>query len=157
MEYTIAVLERVRARLAALPTPDRRSKQLNKQASIGFLAKELIASLRDGFTLDDLVGVLAEEGVSMTPVALKSHLRRVRPRARKRNATIRPSSKGTAPAQSSSDSNHTNGAQTGPVPGVPGATNGNPVERIGAASLPRPRPGTAAAGSFVPRKGSDKI
>jgi hypothetical protein len=89
---------------------DRRSKELNKQDSIGFLAKELIASLRDGYTLDELAGVLAEEGVSMTPVALKSHLRRVRPRARKRSTANRPSSKGTAPAQSSSDSNHSNGA-----------------------------------------------
>jgi hypothetical protein len=42
--------------LAALPTPDRRSKQLNKQDSIGFLAKDLIASMRNGHTLDQLAG-----------------------------------------------------------------------------------------------------
>ena len=77
MAHSIAILERIRARLTSLPKPDQRSKQLNKQDSIGFLAKELIASLRDGHTLDELAEVLAQEGVAMTPVALKSHLRRV--------------------------------------------------------------------------------
>ncbi len=158
MAHSIAILERVRARLAALPKPDQQSKQLNKQESIGFLAKDLIASMSDGHTLDELAAVLAEEGVSMSPVALKSHLRRARRRRPgKRTGGRRPvlgtaaaAAEGAAPAQSEGDPGT---AKRAPDTYPPGVANGNPKERSRASlSLP-PRPGSA----FVARKDTDKV
>jgi hypothetical protein len=76
MEYAIAVLERVRAKLAALPKPDERNKKLSKQDSVGFLAKNWVASLRNGHTIEEIAFVPAAEGVKMSPVAVKNYLQR---------------------------------------------------------------------------------
>lgn len=150
MAHSIAILERIRERLTSLPKPDQRSKQLNKQASIGFLSKELIASLRDGHTLDELAEVLAQEGVAMTPVALKSHLRRVRPQGRRGKAAGRALAPVATPAQSA---RHHHESTVGEMLRAPrgAAAIATPVERNGAPTstlLPPPPPGARTSTSI---------
>jgi hypothetical protein len=141
MEYAIAVLERVRARLAALPKPDERNKKLSKQDSVGFLAKDLVASLRNGHTIEEIASVLAAEGVEMSPVALKSYLQRSRSDKRKRARRGRASSEGPS---TSTPGGASQGFPTGSGNGPPGSAT---VGSAGRTSATPPAPPRHVAGS----------
>jgi hypothetical protein len=154
MEYAIAVLERVRARLAALPKPDERNKKLSKQDSVGFLAKDLAASLRNGHTIEEIASVLAAEGVEMSPVALKSYLQRSRSARRKRARKDRGSSERPS---TPTPGDASPGVQTGSGNAAPGSTS---VGSAGRPSAMPPAPSKHVAGSkglSVPTRDRDDL
>ena len=154
MEYAIAALERVRAKLATLPKPDERNKKLSKQDSIGFLAKELIASMRRGHTVEEIVAVLAGEGVEMSPIALKSHLQRARRSKRKRERPGRVSSPEAPAAEAGSAAQ---GVLVSGGTGNPGVAAVSPAARPPSVPPAPPRHVAGSKGSFLPGKDRDNL
>lgn len=157
MAYSITTLERVRTRLTALPTPDEQRKELNKQESVGFLAKDLVVSLRNGHTLDELAALLSEEGVNVTAVALKSHLRRVKPgRRKKRTGSRTPTPRAELATVVDADDIPT-GVQRAPVVPVPAGRGSTLGDRTGPLVTLPPRPGSVPNGTSVPAKDGSKL
>ena len=145
--------------MAALPKPERRSQELNKHDSIGFLAKDLIASLRDGHTLDELSVLLAEEGVRMTPVALKSHLRRIRRRIPKRSNAAKPPRKTEEEITdvTANNSRQSDGVLVSTSARVSGTPDRPSTAGVGTGFLPPPRLPLTQAIPRVPGKDSDHL
>ncbi len=79
MTFLVSQIDSWRAELAALPPPDLSSRKVGKLAAVALMAKELQALARRGYTTGELIGVLAEKGLTVHKDTLTRALRRSRP------------------------------------------------------------------------------
>ena len=88
MALTVATVEAIRARLAAIPAKDDSARELTRQEAITRLADE-IRSLRErGYSWSEVASIVSREGCQVTPGALKTGLSRrgLTPKAKKRRS-----------------------------------------------------------------------
>jgi hypothetical protein len=96
MALTVAAVDAIRAKLAAVPAKDDSARELTRPEAIARMADE-IRSLRErGYSWSEVATIVSREGCQVTPGALKTGLSRrgLTPKARKRRMGGVP----TAPA-----------------------------------------------------------
>ena len=80
MGYTIEQVKNIAAKLHELPPIDRKNREVNKQAAVLLLAKEITALRKRGYALDQIAGALRNEGLDITTPVLKNSLQRAKPK-----------------------------------------------------------------------------
>jgi hypothetical protein len=107
--FTIESLDRIAAKLRALPPVDRSTRSLNKQEMVRRLAREIASLQRRGYTLEEVAESLRSSDVPITTPTLKSYLHRSKrsnatgsDRRRRRSIADTAASKGE-PAASTAD------------------------------------------------------
>ena len=82
MGYTTEQVDAIAKYLHDLP-PVKKKQYLSKQDMIRFLAKEIIALQKRGYTLEQISKTLTESGLSITTPTLRNYLQRSKPAKRK--------------------------------------------------------------------------
>lgn len=73
-EYTLEQIERIATKLDALPKIDK--ARFGKRDAIERLSKSILNVLKRGYSMDDIVASLREEGLHLTPSTLRTYLHR---------------------------------------------------------------------------------
>jgi hypothetical protein len=77
VRITIGQIEAIRSELAKVPPkPVLPAEAMTKMAAVASLAPELLALRRNGWSLEAIVGFLAEKGLHLTAGTLKNYLQR---------------------------------------------------------------------------------
>lgn len=116
MALTVAAIDAIRARLAAIPAKNDGARELTRQEAVARMADE-IRSLRErGYSWSEVASIVSREGCQVTPGALKTGLSRrgLTPKARKRRAAAEPA----APESTPSEAKHGASAKAPDEPAV---------------------------------------
>src|SRR3954447_12873612 len=103
MALTVAKVEKIAAKLKRLPDPPATERETTKREAVRLLRKEIVGLQRRGYTLEQIVGSLKDEGLNLSAATLKSYLSRAKGRSAGRGAptvataTRRPSRKRQPP------------------------------------------------------------
>lgn len=76
MAYTTEQLEGIAARLRDLPPIEKKKQVHSKAEAVRFLAKEIAALQKRGYSLDQIAESLRREGLDIATPTLKSYLQR---------------------------------------------------------------------------------
>jgi hypothetical protein len=76
--YTPEKLDEIRTMLLALPARDPAERRLDKQTAIRHIVDEITALQQRGYTLEQVAGLLTDEGIEVTTPTLKNYLQRIR-------------------------------------------------------------------------------
>ena len=88
MALTLEAVGEIAATLKALPPIENKQRQVSKQEAIRLLAKEILASQKRGYSLEQIAEVLQSKGLALSAPTLKNYLQRSR--ASKQKDTPRP-------------------------------------------------------------------
>lgn len=80
--YTTGFLESMAKRLREMPEVEQKERIHSKQESVKYLAKEIVALQKRGYTLDQITEALRGGGMDIATPTLKSYLQRAKPTAK---------------------------------------------------------------------------
>lgn len=83
MALTLEAVGEIAATLKALPAIENKQRQVSKQEAIRLLAKEILASQKRGYSLEQIAEVLQSKGLALSAPTLKNYLQRSRPTKQK--------------------------------------------------------------------------
>lgn len=78
MALTLEAVGEIAATLKALPPIENQQRQVSKQEAIRLLAKEILASQKRGYSLEQIAEVLQSKGLALSAPTLKNYLPRSR-------------------------------------------------------------------------------
>jgi hypothetical protein len=81
MALTLAKVEKIAEKLKKLPDPPATERKTTKQEAIRLLKREIVGLQRRGYSLEQIVGSLKGEGLSLSAATLKSYLSRAKGRS----------------------------------------------------------------------------
>jgi hypothetical protein len=81
MALTLAKEEKIAEKLKKLPDPPATERKTTKQEAIRLLKREIVGLQRRGYSLEQIVGSLKGEGLSLSAATLKSYLSRAKGRS----------------------------------------------------------------------------
>jgi hypothetical protein len=139
MDLTVATIDAIRERLAAIPEKDRSDRKVSRREAISRMTDEILGLRKRGYSWQEVAELVSQEGCRVTVGSLKTVLwrRGVTSRAKTRSSTNAPS-----PSRPSNAENHRAVSRRPPEPAA-GVSAESPRAT---ASTPR-EPGT-----FVPRE-----
>jgi hypothetical protein len=144
MDLTVATVDAIRERLAAIPEKDRSDRKVSQREAIARMTDEILGLRKRGYSWEEVAELVSREGCRVTVGSLKNVLwkRGVTSRAKTRASSNPP----RAPRPSHSESHR---AVTRRPP--------EPTAEVSAAS-PRTSPTTPREpGTFVPREDTKDI
>lgn len=96
MALTVASVDAIRERLAAIPAKDDSARELTRQEALTRMADEIQSLRGRGYSWKEVASIVSREGCQVTPGALKTGLSRrgLTPKPKRR----RPESPPSAPA-----------------------------------------------------------
>ena len=139
MALTVAVVDAIRADLAALPPKDESAREVSRLEAIVRMRGEVIALRERGYSWQEVAEVVSSKGCRVTAATLKTELSRKGTRSR--------SKKRDRPAVG-------NGAERPAPAGKPAVGPKTPVPVKGPAPATRPA-AEAKVGTFVVREDSE--
>lgn len=78
MGYSNEKLAEIAAKLKAMPVVEKKKREHSKQDAVRVLAKEIAATQKRGYSLDQIAETLRGEGLDITTSSLKSHLQQIK-------------------------------------------------------------------------------
>lgn len=146
MAYTAAQIDAIREKLRSLPEIDDNRRELNKQQAVQRMADEVGALRARGYSLQQIVDLLASDGVQISVHSLKTYLTKAKstPRQKQRR---KDQSKIEKPLGQPSAQVKSTG--TAPLSGKPVSTPPRQPNRDEAT--------TTRSSSFTPRPDTDDI
>lgn len=120
MTFTVAQVDIWKAELAELPPPDISKRTVGKQGALILMARELHALARRGYTVREILGLLAEKGLNVHEDTLRSALRKAddKPGSRRpRRGLVDEATKKPPVTQRGATEGDVNGAQVVAVAG----------------------------------------
>ena len=139
MALTVAVVDAIRADLAALPAKDESAREVSRLEAIVLMRGEVIALRERGYSWQEVAEVVSSKGCRVTAATLKTELSRKGPRSK--------SKKRDRPVVGS-------GAERPGPAGKPAVGQKTPVPVKGPAPVTRPAP-DPKVGTFVVREDSE--
>jgi hypothetical protein len=139
MALTVAVVDAIRADLAALPPKDESAREVSRLEAIVRMRGEVIALRERGYSWQEVAEVVSSKGCRVTAATLKTELSRKGPRSRSKKRERPPVGSGAE--------------RPGPA-GKPGVGQKTPVPVKGPAPVNRPAP-DPKVGTFVVREDSE--
>jgi hypothetical protein len=99
MALTLAKVEKIAQKLRKLPDPPATERETTKQEAVRLLEKDILGLQRRGYTLEQIVRNLKDEGLNLSAATLKSYLSRARsrPAADGRSTAVTPPAKSPRP------------------------------------------------------------
>lgn len=79
MKYTIEQLDAIAEKLKQMPPVEKRNQEVSKQEAVKVLAKEIVATQKRGYTLEQISEALRGNGLDIATGTLKSYLQRAKP------------------------------------------------------------------------------
>ena len=144
MALTVATVDAIRERLAAIPEKDGAERKVTRLEAIARMTDEILGLRKRGYSWKEVAALVSSEGCQVTVGSLKTVLwkRGVTSRAKARSST-----KGAGPRRSSHSESQPARAAQRPETTI-GVSGGEPRE---SAQTPR------EPGSFVPREDTKEI
>lgn len=139
MALTVAVVDAIRADLAALPPKDESAREVSRLEAIVRMRGEVIALRERGYSWQEVAEVVSSKGCRVTAATLKTELSRKGTRSKSKKRERPPVGSGAA--------------RPGPG-GKPGVGQKTPAPVKGPAPVTRPAP-DPKVGTFVVREDSE--
>jgi hypothetical protein len=99
MTFTVSQVNAWRSELAAMPAPDPTTRAVGKRAALEMMAKELQALSRRGYTIAEMLELLATKGLNIHEETLRAVLRTARSSGPRASTGPRPSQSPTGSSQ----------------------------------------------------------
>jgi hypothetical protein len=139
MALTIAAVDAIRARLAAVPAKEASAREVTRVEAVTRMRGEILALRERGYSWEEVAGMVSSEGCRVAAATLRTELSR-------RGAA--PKGKKREPPREKKDVANAGGHKRGHVQA--------PAPAPAKASAPQPRPAPEARiGSFVVREDSE--
>jgi hypothetical protein len=144
MDLTVATVDAIRERLAAIPEKDRSDRKVSQREAIARMTDEILGLRKRGYSWEEVAELVSREGCRVTVGSLKTALWKRGATSRKRARTSASPPRPTRPSQPKSQRAVTPSA---PEPAVGVSA---PAARTSATTPREP-------GSFVPREDTKDI
>lgn len=79
MKYSVEQLDAIALKLRQMPPVEKKNQEVSKQEAVKVLAKEIVATQKRGYTLDQISEALRGNGLDIATGTLKSYLQRAKP------------------------------------------------------------------------------
>ena len=144
MPLTVATVDAIRERLAAIPEKDGTERKVTRAEAIARMTDEILGLRKRGYSWKDVAELVSSEGCRVTVGSLKTVLWK---RGVTSRAKARPSTKEAAPRRPSQPASQPKAAARRVEPTV-GVNGGTPPES--------PKP-SREPGTFIPREDTKDI
>jgi hypothetical protein len=139
MALTVAAVDEIRARLAAVPAKDASARAVTRVEAVTRMRGEILALRKRGYSWEEVAAMVSTEGCRVAAATLRTELSRKRTASKAKTREAAPSEKKVAKAVPA-------GAATAPAPAAP------PAKVRPTAAAPPPQ---ARIGSFAVREDSE--
>lgn len=136
--FPTELVEKISDDLKKLPAPDRKKTHLTKKEAVLFLAKEIEALRKKGYTVPEIAAILTERGLPVSKTTLQGYFPS---RSRAANRSSRPASQPQKDSPSQGDEQQPSASEAKPAAKSPAQNRASDTAPQASASF-RPKPDT---------------